>query len=326
MAEATILIVEDNLHNIALLKAHLASGSYRIEVAYDGEEALRTVKELQPDLIMLDIMLPGIDGFEVCRLLKNDRETQLIPIMMLTALDEMEAKIKGLDCGADEFLQKPFVPLELLCRVKSLIRIKYLMQQQIELERAKLEMQQLLGKEEIQRALLGECIFAITGGKLEILQDTGALDWPMEDSALLMKEVVREPEDVTKTRRKLENLGLQKNLPEERLFDFVLCCSEAMTNALRHGGGGELSIFEKEERLLVLVDDRGPGIEFSRIPSSTLQKGFSTKCSLGCGFTLMLQLSDKLYVSTGPEGTRVLLVFSLLGAPLEALPLLNQED
>ncbi len=120
-----ILIVDDYPANIKLLQRNLESAGYETVSAADGAEALDKVEAEKPDLILLDIMLPKIDGFEVCRRLRADEATAVIPIIMITALTETEDRIRGLESGADDFISKPIDRGELLARVKSLLRIKY---------------------------------------------------------------------------------------------------------------------------------------------------------------------------------------------------------
>jgi two-component system, cell cycle response regulator len=120
-----ILIVDDYPANIKLLQRNLESAGYETVSAADGEEALVKVAGEKPDLILLDIMLPKLDGFEVCRRLRADEATAVIPIIMITALTETEDRIRGLESGADDFISKPVDRGELLARVKSLLRIKY---------------------------------------------------------------------------------------------------------------------------------------------------------------------------------------------------------
>jgi signal transduction histidine kinase len=120
-----VLIVDDYAANVKLLERNLQAAGYETVAACDGEDALLKVKTERPDLILLDIMLPKIDGFEVCRRLRADEATAVIPIIMITALKDTEDRIRGLESGGDDFLSKPFDRGELLARVKSLLQIKY---------------------------------------------------------------------------------------------------------------------------------------------------------------------------------------------------------
>jgi len=124
MERQKILIVDDEERNIKLLKAYLMTKQYGIAEASNEEEALKMVNDFNPDLILLDVMMPGTDGFEVCKRLKQDEKTQMIPVIMVTALSGRNERIKALEVGVDEFLSKPVNRIELLVRVKSLLRIK----------------------------------------------------------------------------------------------------------------------------------------------------------------------------------------------------------
>lgn len=119
-----ILIVEDTVDMVELLKKRLRFEGYDTSEAYDGEEGLKQAVEYNPDLIVLDVMMPKIDGYEVCQRLKADENTRYIPILMLTAKGETEDKVRGLDIGADDYLAKPFDYKELSARVRSLLTIK----------------------------------------------------------------------------------------------------------------------------------------------------------------------------------------------------------
>jgi len=123
-SKGKILIVDDEPLNVKLMKAYLLSDQYQTISAFSGEEALEKVESDSPDLILLDIMMPGINGYEVTERLKNNPATRNIPIILVTALDGSDNKVKGLESGADEFLNKPVNTAELLARVKSLLRLK----------------------------------------------------------------------------------------------------------------------------------------------------------------------------------------------------------
>ena len=115
----SILVVDDEKKIVDIVKAYLERERYNVFVAYDGEDALDMARKQQPDLLVLDLMLPGISGWDVCRILRKESD---IPIIMLTARDEVTDKIVGLELGADDYVTKPFEPKELVSRVKSVLR------------------------------------------------------------------------------------------------------------------------------------------------------------------------------------------------------------
>lgn len=126
MANSKILIADDNFQNCELLEAYLSDEPYEIAMAYDGQETLNKVREFEPDLILLDIMMPKLSGYEVCQRLRKDPTTRNIPILMVTALNEMGDIEKAVQAGADDFLTKPINRIELAVRVKSLLRVRHL--------------------------------------------------------------------------------------------------------------------------------------------------------------------------------------------------------
>ena len=123
---AHILVVDDVAKNVKLLADVLAAKGFRISTAASGEEALASVANDAPDLILLDVMMPGISGYDVCRALRADPKHAMLPIVLVTALDPSKERINGLDAGADDFLSKPINQSELMARVRSLLRIKQL--------------------------------------------------------------------------------------------------------------------------------------------------------------------------------------------------------
>jgi diguanylate cyclase (GGDEF)-like protein len=128
-AKPTILVVDDIPANTQLLKSYLLPAGYAVIIANDGEDAVKKVNIHKPDLILLDIMMPKLDGFQVCKTLKSNELTTYTPIIMVTALNDVEDKIKGIEAGADDFITKPLNKMELSARVKSLLRIKNLQDQ-----------------------------------------------------------------------------------------------------------------------------------------------------------------------------------------------------
>ncbi|NLK42104.1 MAG: response regulator [Planctomycetes bacterium] len=121
-----ILVVDDNPHNLELVLAYLEDLDCRTIAAQGGMEALEIVQNDPPDLVLLDVMMPKISGFEVCRRLKNNPQTSDIPIIMVTALNEIGDIERAIECGTDDFISKPINKWELLTRVRTMLRLKHL--------------------------------------------------------------------------------------------------------------------------------------------------------------------------------------------------------
>ena len=124
-----ILIADDNVQNVELLEAHLGGIECDLRTAFDGEEALQAIRSWRPDLVLLDIMMPKLSGFEVCRKVRDEEEVRETLILMVTALNEAADFERGVQAGTDDFLTKPVNKVELLCRIKSLLRVRHLKSQ-----------------------------------------------------------------------------------------------------------------------------------------------------------------------------------------------------
>jgi DNA-binding NtrC family response regulator len=128
-------VVDDHPSNVKALRVRLETEGYEVVEATSGPEAIAKVAQAQPDLILLDVMMPGMDGYEVCCRLKAQQGADFVPVILVTARTETEAIVQGLDLGADEYVTKPFEPLELMARVKSMLRIRRLYQENTQLRR-----------------------------------------------------------------------------------------------------------------------------------------------------------------------------------------------
>ena len=124
---ARVLVVDDLVPNLKLLEARLTAEYFDVVTATNGFEALEICERDECDIVLLDVMMPGMDGFEVCRRLKSNPETLHLPVVMVTALDQTADRVRGLEAGADDFLTKPIDEIALIARVRSLARLKFVM-------------------------------------------------------------------------------------------------------------------------------------------------------------------------------------------------------
>ncbi len=121
-----IVIADDNYQNVELVEAYLSDFDCEIRTAHDGEETLQVVDEFRPDLLLLDVMMPRLSGFEVCKKIRANPGTKDLLILMVTALNEAADFERGVQAGTDDFLTKPVNKIELLCRIRSLLRVRHL--------------------------------------------------------------------------------------------------------------------------------------------------------------------------------------------------------
>lgn len=165
-----ILVVDDETYIVELVKFNLEKEGYRVLVAYDGIAALNIARIQKPDLIILDIMLPNLDGLEVCRNIKHDPELKAIPIVMLTAKGEEVDTIIGLEMGADDYIKKPFSPRELVARVKARLRALKILEAEKALGIKAYVFKDLTVVPEKYQAFLGEEKLELTPKEFDLLR------------------------------------------------------------------------------------------------------------------------------------------------------------
>ncbi len=152
--ERSVLVVDDNPNNLRLLAKLLNENHCKVRLAPNGARALATIQKEAPDLVLLDIMMPGMDGFEVCRQLKEDAQTASIPIIFISALHETTDKVKAFSLGGVDYISKPFQEKEVLSRIKTHLALSFLQRQ---LEKKNLELQKAIDEIKILRGILPIC-------------------------------------------------------------------------------------------------------------------------------------------------------------------------
>jgi signal transduction histidine kinase len=203
VAIPTVLVVDDNPANVELLEAYLLPEKYDVVSAFDGNQALARVAEAPPDIVLLDVMMPGLDGYEVCRRLKTDQKTRFIPVVMVTALKDLDDKVKSIEAGADDFLTKPISKVELLTRIRSLIRVKHLHD---DLENSYLQLQGLQRtKEALTQMIIHDLKNPLTGIKanleivgMEKLDETRECLEAAQRSADLLYNMIQDLLDISR--------------------------------------------------------------------------------------------------------------------------------
>jgi signal transduction histidine kinase len=250
MNTPTILIVDDEEVNVKLIKGILAPENYHLISALSGSEALSMLASNRPDLILLDVMMPDMNGFETCRKIKQNTNTKIIPVLMITALSENEHRLKALDSGADDFLSKPVDKIELKIRVKSLLRIKEyhdeLIERYREIKKKNVQLQEL---EDFKDSLLHMIVhdlknplFAISGNLELLLLDKENFSKTQSvaaenclSSCQDLKEMVQQLLDINK----MENKKLQLN---KQTTDLVPLIDDSLNEVLKRAEEKQISI------------------------------------------------------------------------------------
>src|SRR5438874_12779467 len=172
---ARVRVVDDQRANVEMMAGVLKARGYAVATAHDGEQALEQVREIRPDLVVSDILMPNVDGYELCRRLRGAPETALLPVILVTSIDAQGERIKGLEAGADDFLSKPVNWEELFARVRSLLRVKALQDELKDLnaklaERVSEQVSQLERLSRLKRFFSRPVAEAIVAGGEELLE------------------------------------------------------------------------------------------------------------------------------------------------------------
>ncbi len=341
----TILIVDDNLDNVNLLDKILKKSGFQTLKGYNGEEAVELARRELPDLILLDIMMPIMDGFTACEIIKQDESTKHIPILMLTAKQEINDKVKGLEIGADDYITKPFHLQELLARIKSRLKLTHEHHQTVTRERRKALDQMVEGVEhEIRNPVV-----SIGGFARRILDELPEDDRKKKYAKIILKETER-LERMVKESGALQSLvsGRKENLDIHLLIDEALTQTRDLKNQhqveiernydrtlpplpINHDNilialiqllsngleaidkGGNLTIrtsFDDPSNLMVEITDNGRGIE-TKDMERIFDPFFTSKMSgAGMGLPLTRKIIDyhhgTISIESQPgQGTRV---------------------
>jgi signal transduction histidine kinase len=364
--QETILIVEDEEDVAEMIRYNLEKESYRTVVAYSGAEALKAAEAHAPDLVLLDILLPDLSGWEVCRILRDSTENHSIPIVMLTALSSEEARIKGLTLGADDFVTKPFSIKELLLRIRNMIDRQHALRRVLKKEKEKdLSLKYLVHELKNSVTVIGgfsalairkkdpenylERIAAVAKHADNLLNDAsllsrletseGSLPMDSMDIGALIEEVADSYGDLAKQRQieiSLTNQTSPKVLGNATAIRQVLI--NLISNALkfsRAGGTVWISVTEDAQGAHLKVKDQGCGIAPKDLPRifDRFYRAAGSEHIKGAGLGLYIAkllveaMAGKLSVES-TLGAGSTFTASLHPAPAmrHAFPSLSQED
>src|SRR4030095_11851106 len=234
---STILVVDDDARNARLMESIRKASGYSVMSAYDGDEALDKIAREHPDAVLLDVMMPRMSGFEVCRRLPDQYETRLLPVIMITALNALEEKVQALELGADDFLTKPVNRVELLEKRRALLRVKAL-HDEVEGTRRQLEAKnrELVRMEELREKLVQMVVHDLKNplsgivGNLQLLEIQGPglpaqafrqILSRTQESARQLTSMILNILDVAKMEEEKLTPQLERLMPERLVEDCV---------------------------------------------------------------------------------------------------------
>lgn len=311
-----VLIVDDNKAGRAALESMLIGKGYQLEFASDGKEAIQKTTALRPDIVLLDIMMPDIDGYQVCKHLRAEPDTAEVPIIMITALDDKESKLEGLAAGADDFISKPINRTELQTRVHTIIRLNRYRSLIEEREKLQTLSRKIIDVQEKERRAIAielhdEIGQGLTGLKILLDQVFKSENIPKEkvgEVQKLISNLIGTVRNLSLNLRPsmLDNLGLfpaliwlvdqfknKSNLniqynfsndDEDRFPPLIettvfRVSQEALTNIVRHSNATQvwITIETNENNLILQIRDNGIG--FDPVELTTAPKKFSTGLS-----------------------------------------------
>jgi DNA-binding response OmpR family regulator/anti-sigma regulatory factor (Ser/Thr protein kinase) len=329
-----LLIAEDEPVSRLLLQSYLERWGHEVTAAGDGREAWDLFTQGEFPLVVTDWTMPGLDGPDLIRRIRAHQSATCayVYIVLLTARSHKEDLVDGMDAGADDFLTKPFDRDELRVRLRAgerIIRLEQTLEEQnreletrvrertADLASANAALQaemvgrqrgaaelaaaqgRLLESELEKKRFYREVIRAVTRDKLHLVE---AAEITVEGERIL-EFSPEAPFGFAAARRELQEAAESAGMDADGARGLVLAMGEAVANAIKHGSQSWCAVYRSSERLTVCVSDRGPGIGPDALPASVLTPGFSSKVSLGMGYTLMLDLVDRIRLATGPRGT-----------------------
>jgi anti-sigma regulatory factor (Ser/Thr protein kinase)/CheY-like chemotaxis protein len=292
-AQLRALIVEDSDDDALLLVRTLTTGGY--ELVYrrvDTPEAMAAaLSEQKWDVIISDYVMPRFSGPKA---LKLAQETGLdVPFIMVSGKMGEQIAVDAMKAGAHDYIMK-----DRLSRIVPAV--------ERELREADARRQHKQAEEE-RRRFYRETIVSATGGKLDIC-DPADVEPYLSGASLVID--VSKPHEVGPVLREVSAACSGLGLGEDRMWEFEIAVGEAVTNALKHAGGGRVYVGSAGDEIWAGVSDGGPGIDSVVLPCAVLRRGFSTKPSMGLGYSIMLDATDRMLLKTGPDGTTVVLVKS----------------